>query len=478
MPDSEQHAFRAIPAVEALLRDPGVAFAAGSLPRAVVTGVVRDVLAEVRADVRASGRAPEIGRVTRRIQLALMLLRAGRPARIVNATGIVLHTNLGRAVLGERIAKRLYDVACGYSDVELDIATGERGRRESHVDLLLRVATGAEGALVVNNCAAAVLLLLDTFARGREVIVSRGELVEIGGSFRVPDVVARTGARLVEVGTTNKTRVADYRDAITDDTAALLKVHRSNFRMLGFVEEATTRELAELADERGLAFVRDLGSGEPGLEGRPRALAEEPTLSGEVAAGAHVVAASGDKLLGGPQAGLIVGRRAHVGKAARNPLYRALRPDKLTLAALSETLLAHLAGEADELPARRMLELPGDEIRRRADTLRDALARSCGDAAEVRVQPSTSEIGGGAAPALALETHVVVVTPSASPVHHVESRLRRGTPPVLVRVSEGGLHIDPRTLLDGEAEIVVRRIAEALGQEGATVDEPSGGSAS
>jgi L-seryl-tRNA(Ser) seleniumtransferase len=453
---------RAIPAVESLLRDPGLAAHVESLPHALVVAVVREVVDAVREDVRASGAAPNREAIVSRIDRRLGLIAAGRPARVINATGIILHTNLGRAVLGERVGARLREAAAGYSDLELDLETGERGRRERQVETLLRALTGAGAALVVNNCAAAVLLALDTFARGRDVIVSRGELVEIGGAFRMPEVVARSGARLVEVGTTNKTRLDDYRRALTPETSVFLKVHRSNFRISGFTESVSTSELVALAGECGVRVVRDLGSGATGLPGSP-VPGDEPTLADEVAAGADVVAVSGDKLLGGPQAGIVVGSRESVRNMARNPLYRALRPGGLIFAALAETLRIHLEGRATaELPALRMLNAAADSLEREAQGIRDALASRTAGTAEVRTAPGRSEAGGGSLPGVSLPTTVVAVRPLDRPAHHVEARLREFRPPILVRVQEGQIVIDPRTLLPGEPEIVVSALAEAL----------------
>jgi len=466
MSTQENTALRAIPSVESLLRDPTLERQSESLPHPVVVELVRSVVDSVRSEVRKTRKAPDREEIIAKVGRLLALYTAGRPARIINATGVILHTNLGRAVLGERIGKRLAEVARGYSDLEFDVIGGKRGKREAQIELMVRVIAGAEAGLVVNNCAAAVLLSLETLAKGRDVVVSRGELVEIGGSFRIPDVLAKSGARMIEVGTTNKTRLADYRNAITSETAVLLKVHTSNFRIRGFTETASTEELAALAAEHGIILVRDLGSGATGLAGSPVPV-DEPTLAQEIRAGADVVAASGDKLLGGPQAGILVGRREVIRRLASNPLYRALRPGKLTLAALSETLLAHLEGNPQEsLPALRMLGMDEKLLDAEARSIAERMQKAAGGLATIECRPGGSETGGGSIPDTLLETTLVSVTPARAPVHVVERRLRMDHPIVMVRVQEGRILIDPRTLMPGEDDRLIERMVEALAQEG------------
>ncbi len=462
MSNPTHQAFRSIPSVESIAQDPAIADVAGALPHPLVTEIVRDVLTRVRSEVRSTGRPVDRRRVIADVDARLRLHLAGRPARVINATGIIVHTNLGRSVLGPRVAAALSDVAMGYSDLELDVLSGARGKREAQIDALMRAATGAEAALVVNNCAAAVLLALDTFAKGREVIVSRGEQVEIGGAFRMPEVVARSGARMVEVGTTNKTRLGDYAAALTPGTAVLLKVHASNFRVVGFTESAELAELVGLADEHGILVVHDLGSGAPGVDATAHP-GGEPTLREMVRAGVHVVCASGDKLLGGPQAGLVVGRREHVSRMGTNPLYRALRPDKLTLAALSEALRIHLEGAARaDLPTVRMLTISPAELEERAAALASELASALGDAAAVSTRAGESETGGGSLPAVPLPTTLVVVSPRHAPVPAVERALRAAHPPVVARVQADTLLLDPRTLMDGDHAPLVARMVEAV----------------
>ena len=387
---------------------------------------------------------------------AALELARRRPTRVINATGIVLHTNLGRAPLAAGAGAAAAAAAVDYSDLELDLASGKRGDRLTGVVRKLELLSGAEGAHAVNNNAAAVLLVLDTFARGREVIVSRGELVEIGGSFRVPDIMERAGVRLIEVGTTNRTRLSDYERAIGPDTALLLKVHRSNFELRGFVEEVSIGELAGLGRQRGLPVVDDLGSGTL-VDLTSRGFPADTFAPSRVAAGADLVCFSGDKLLGGPQAGLILGRSASVKELRSNPLSRALRLDKLSLAALDWTLGAYLDGRAEgEIPVLRQLLATPEELESRARSLAERLSKATGiamasgDAAGFEVRPDRGFAGGGSLPGFELDSWVVSLrVPRGSP-QHIATRLRGARVPVLARVREGALLFDPRTLRDDE----------------------------
>ena len=376
---------RRLPSVDEVLRDPAVADLCGRHGRPLVLRHVRARLEEIR--LTSGGLPPEAlagdlaelpGQVERR-------LRAGAApslVRVINATGVVIHTNLGRAPLPRAAAERVAEVASSYTNLEYDLAAGGRGQRETHAEGRLQRLLSAEAVAVVNNNAAAVLLAVNTFADGREALVSRGELVEIGGSFRVPDVLAKGGARLREVGTTNRTRLADFEAALGPQTGLVLKVHPSNYRIVGFTDTPSRRELADFARRAGLPLVEDLGSGL--IERLPGALAGEPTVGEALADGVDVVTWSGDKLMGGPQAGLIVGRRTHVDAMRRNPLYRALRVDKLTLAALDVVLLEHEAGRAAlTLPALRMPHADEAELRARAEALAGSLSGCDGVQAEV-----------------------------------------------------------------------------------------------
>jgi L-seryl-tRNA(Ser) seleniumtransferase len=377
----------------------------------------------------------------------------------LNATGVVVHTNLGRAPLPPEAAARVAEIASSYSNLEYDLERGERASREVHAESRLREMLGAEATVVVNNCAAAVLLAVNTLAEGREVLVSRGELVEIGGSFRIPDVLRKGGARLREVGTTNRTRLADYRAALSPETGMILKVHPSNFRIVGFTEAPSTSDLAELARGAGLPLVEDQGSGL--LDPLPGALATEPTAAQALRAGADVVTFSGDKLLGGPQAGLAVGRRAVVEPMRKNPLYRALRVDKMTLAALDAVLAEHEAGRAPaRVPVLRMIRAPLEELRARAEAFARRLEARA-PALCPALQEDESAVGGGAAPTVGVPTVVVAVThPTLSP-DRFAAALRAGRPPVVVRVAENRLLVDLRTVGQDEEEALLDALVSA-----------------
>jgi len=397
----------------------------------------RTVLAHAREQIRAGSDPGNLGE---RLRQELAAARAPRLRRVINATGVIVHTNLGRAPLAAAALDQVVDAARGYSNLEYDLDAGGRGSRQSHVADLVSRLTGAEAALVVNNNAAAVMLALATLAEGREVLVSRGELIEIGDGFRIPDVLTRSGARLHEVGTTNRTRAADYENAIGPDTAVLLRVHQSNFRVVGFTEQPQLAELAELAHAHELVLVDDLGSGALVDVG------DEPTARASLAAGADLVCFSGDKLLGGPQAGMIVGRADLVERLRRHPLQRALRADKLTLAALEGTL--RLALDApDEIPVLRMLREPPGAVRARAERLAAAIGGE--------VEETVARAGGGALPLAELPSYACAVE------ERLGERLRRGTPPVVGILRDGRLLLDCRTLTDAEADEVAAAVAAA-----------------
>ena len=397
----------------------------------------RTVLAHAREQIRAGSDPGNLGE---RLRQELAAARAPRLRRVINATGVIVHTNLGRAPLASAALDQVVDAARGYSNLEYDLDAGGRGSRQSHVADLVSRLTGAEAALVVNNNAAAVMLALATLAEGREVLVSRGELIEIGDGFRIPDVLTRSGARLHEVGTTNRTRAADYENAIGPDTAVLLRVHQSNFRVVGFTEQPQLTELAELAHAHELVLVDDLGSGALVDVG------DEPTARASLAAGADLVCFSGDKLLGGPQAGMIVGRADLVERLRRHPLQRALRADKLTLAALEGTL--RLALDApDEIPVLRMLREPPGAVLARAERLAAAIGGE--------VEETVARAGGGALPLAELPSYACAVE------ERLGERLRRGTPPVVGILRDGRLLLDCRTLTDAEADEVAAAVAAA-----------------
>ena len=397
----------------------------------------RTVLAHAREQIRAGSDPGNLGE---RLRQELAAARAPRLRRVINATGVIVHTNLGRAPLAAAALDQVVDAARGYSNLEYDLDAGGRGSRQSHVADLVSRLTGAEAALVVNNNAAAVMLALATLAEGREVLVSRGELIEIGDGFRIPDVLTRSGARLHEVGTTNRTRAADYENAIGPDTAVLLRVHQSNFRVVGFTEQPQLAELAELAHAHELVLVDDLGSGALVDVG------DEPTARASLAAGAELVCFSGDQLLGGPQAGMIVGRADLVERLRRHPLQRALRADKLTLAALEGTL--RLALDApDEIPVLRMLREPPGAVIARAERLAAAIGGE--------VEETVARAGGGALPLAEFPSYACAVE------ERLGERLRRGTPPVVGILRDGRLLLDCRTLTDAEAYEVAAAVAAA-----------------
>ena len=442
-----QARLRGLPSIDELLGLPVVASLVATHSHAVVVRAARVAVAEARAAIAQGLDVQfEVQAVVRAVeQQTTPNLRA-----VINATGVVLHTNLGRAPLSQRAIDRVANVARGYCNLELDLNEGERGSRYAPVVDALCALTGAEDALVVNNCAAAVLLTLSALAKGREAIVSRGELVEIGGGFRVPDVMAQSGATLVEVGTTNRTRLSDYELAVTVNTGALVKVHRANFAIVGFTEETTTKELAALAHARNVPLFEDLGSGAlVGLNGD--GLTSEPTVKSVVAAGADVVTFSADKLLGGPQAGIVVGRKALLAKLKAHPLNRALRIDKLTVAALEATLEAYRADvDATELPARLFLSRTPQTL----EAMAKRLSALLGDVPH-RVVPCEGQVGGGAMPLAKLPSFAVALTGRAEALHQ---GLRQAHTPVLGRIVDDALWLDVRCLREDELEAVAAAV--------------------
>jgi len=427
---------RDLPSVDRLLGDDVLAAA----PRPLATAAARSALERAREAIRA-GEEPGDVVASARAELE----RLGVPAlrRVLNATGVIVHTNLGRAPLAEAALARAIDVGGSYSNLELDLESGSRGSRQDHVADALRRLTGAEAALVVNNNAAAVLLALAALAAGGEVVVSRGELVEIGDGFRIPDVLAHSGALMVEVGTTNRTRAADFERAIVAETALLLRVHQSNFRIVGFTESPTTEELAGVAHDAGIWLVDDLGSGSLADVG------DEPTAASSITAGADLVCFSGDKLLGGPQAGIVVGRAGLVERLRRHPLQRALRADKLTLAALEGTLSLHEDPERArlEIPVLRMLDEPLERVRERAERLAGLVGGE--------VEETVARVGGGALPLAELPSAACAIE------EELAAPLRLGDPPVLGIVRDGRLLLDARTLAEPEVDEAARAVLRA-----------------
>jgi L-seryl-tRNA(Ser) seleniumtransferase len=448
-----------LPQVDAVLRLPDADTAAARFGRPTLREAVRARLADLRDTLQDTDVAPDPEAVLAAATRELERLAGAAVRPVINATGVVLHTNLGRAPLSEAAVRAVLD-ATGYSTVEFDLATGGRGSRTAHAaDLALRL-TGAEAAHVVNNGAAALLLAVAALGAGKEVVVSRGELIEIGGSFRLPEIVAASGARLVEVGTTNRTRGADYRAAIGPDTALLLKVHPSNFRQVGFTEEVTLAELVDIGREHGVPVVHDAGSG---LLEAPdvAALGGEPAVRASVAAGADLVLFSGDKLLGGPQAGILVGARAAVDRCRTSPLARALRIDKLQVAALEATLAAHLRDEGlSELPAVRMLHAPVAGLIGRADALAARLAEAAGLRDAVIPGPLEGRVGGGSSPEATVPSYGVCIT--VDDPSRLLAVLRLGEPAVVARITEGAVAVDLRTVLPEQDGALARAIEHAV----------------
>jgi L-seryl-tRNA(Ser) seleniumtransferase len=458
---------RKLPGVDRLLGGRSLkALIEGGVPRSLVVRAIQDIQTELRDAYKRGDSVPSeaadpawyVPRVRQRIARAL------RPSLrpLVNATGVVLHTNLGRAPLSEAALRAVLAAAAGYSNLELDVEQGTRGSRYDHCGGLLQELTGAEAALVVNNNAAAVVLALNTLAPGRDAVISRGELVEIGGAFRVPEIMAASGARMVEVGATNRTHAADYEKVLGPDTGAILKVHRSNFRMTGFTAEVGLGELVRLGEAHGVPVLHDLGSGlliDPGQLGLPP---EEPTAGDSLRAGAAVVTLSGDKLLGGPQAGIILGRRELVTRMRANPLCRALRVDKLTLAALEATLAAYRDPESAKatLPTLRMLSLKERTIAERADQLGRRL-REAG--IETSLQSGSSAVGGGAFPETPLPTCLLLVEVANLAPDALAARLREHEPAVIARIVDDRVALDLRTVAPEQEQILIDALGWALG---------------
>ncbi|HET6351476.1 MAG TPA: L-seryl-tRNA(Sec) selenium transferase [Coriobacteriia bacterium] len=457
---------RQLPKVDVLLEREDIAALAETMPRVLVVDAVRDAIDATRSALLGGQEADAGADAVAARAVAIAAQKARRSLRrVINATGIVVHTNLGRSPLAAEAVAAVDEVAAGYSTLEFDVESGERGSRHVHVEQLLCKLTGAEAAMAVNNNAAAVMLAIAGLARGKEAIVSRGQLVEIGGSFRVPDVMAESGATMVEVGTTNKTHLRDYENALSDRTGLLLKVHTSNYRVVGFTDEVELSELVQLGQQHGIPVMEDQGSGVL-VDLREWGLPEEPTVSQSVAAGADVITCSGDKLLGGPQAGILVGRYHVISALKRHPLARAVRLDKMTLAALETTLRLYLdpAKARTQIPTLRMLSMTHAEAAERATGLRDAIAAACGDAFAVSVRDDVSRAGGGALPMADIPTVVVAIAPSATSVDELECKLRLGEPHIIARINEGELLLDPRTLGAGEDAEIVAALAAIAGR--------------
>lgn len=466
--------FRLLPPVDQALHRLAGEPELAAMPRPLLRDLVNKFLDLCREEIKVGVIASEEQLVSDTFfrRMTCFVRSQSRPhfRRVLNATGVVIHTNLGRSLLAESAIEAVVEACRNYSNLEFNLDTGKRGSRYSHVEELLCRLTGAEAALVVNNNASAVLLCLETLAKGRETIVSRGQLVEIGGSFRIPDVMARSGSILVEVGATNRTHPRDYEQAMGENTALLLRVHTSNYRMIGFTRETTVEELVEIGRRRNIPVMEDLGSG-CFFDLRPMGFQFEPMVQDVVASGADVVTFSGDKVLGGPQAGIIVGRREYIEKIKRNPINRAMRIDKMTLAALEATLRLYLDPELArrEIPTIAMITAEPDELKKKAQALARLLKRELSGRLDIAMRPGVSRVGGGSFPERDLPTTVVTVKPTSGGAQTLETlkdNLRTAEPPLIGYIEEDAFCLDPRTLRNDEFRLVSASLAQALDMAG------------
>lgn len=458
---------RQIPSVDELLTQPRLTALLQRVDRDVIVEIARTVLADIRARITGAGPAEVIAldssALEERVAFMVERMLASSLEPVINATGVILHTNLGRAPLSAAAVEEIRHSATSYSNLEYDLEAGARGKRDVHIAQLLERLTGAEAAIVVNNCAAAVLLVLGALAKGGEVIVSRGELIEIGDGFRIPEIMAQSGAALREVGTTNRTRIVDYESAINENTRLLLRVHPSNFTITGFAEKPSMGELVLLGQRSGLPVVEDLGSG--CLADLSSAGITEPTVRESVAAGVSMVMFSGDKLLGGPQSGIIAGKKELVGRVRRHPLFRALRVDKLTTAALAATLGAYFRGAVDEIPALRMIRMSVEEIKRRAQNFLGELTPELplGEV-ELEITDGSSLAGGGSTPTQSLPTKLIRIASARYSAAQLEQRLRRAPAgiSVIARVEGDRLILDLRTVFLEQEPALIKTLSAAL----------------
>jgi len=467
MEPAKETLFRQIPSVEALLQTDEMKRWATTVPRLILVDAVREAVEDTRGFIArgACGGANEAAIhqfILTRADEHLRSAVGPHYRRAINATGIILHTGLGRAVLPAKALEQIQEHLAAYSILQVDTATGKRSRRDERIEWLLGRLTGCEAATVVNNNAAATMLVLNTVAAGKEVIVSRGQLVEIGGSFRLPDVMFASGARLVEVGTTNKTHARDYENAITENTAAILRVHPSNYKIVGFTAEVPLPELVEIAHARNLVIIDDVGAGAL-LDFSRFGFTDQATLPDSVRAGTDIITASADKLIGGPQGGIILGKAVLIAKVRKNPLARIVRISKMTLAALEATLGLFLdeATALREVPTLAMLSRDLAQVRESADRIAQQvteLARG----ATITTMDGQSEMGSGSLPAQPIPTRLIAITSEKMTADELAARLRRREPPVFARIQDDRVLLDPRTLLDGEEEIVIESLLEAL----------------
>ena len=455
-----ENIFKHLPSEDLLLKNPVIAQLEHKYPRNLIKTSIQHSLAYIRNEVLAERRlelptVQEIegiirARLDRDVQFSLK--------RVINATGTVLHTNLGRAVLSEEIKEHIFDTVCHYSNLEYDLDAGKRGSRYKHVVSILKELTGAEDVLIVNNNAGAVLLTLDTLIKGKEVLISRGELVEIGGFFRIPEVIELSGGTIHEVGTTNKTHLVDYENGLNDATGAVMKVHTSNYRIVGFTESVDMDDLARLAHKNGLPFINDLGSG-LFIDMQRFGLPYEPTVKEALKHGCDIVTFSGDKLLGGPQAGIIVGSKKYISKMKQNQLLRALRIDKMSMAVLEATFRLYLDEQQaiERIPTLRMISLSAEECKAKAEQLACMLKQDCPHM-QVEVVPDTSAIGGGSYPEHELPGYVVSLQCPAYMANDLEERLRHSETPIISRIKKDQVYLDVRTIDDGEFSSIAQAV--------------------
>ena len=466
----QKELLRSLPGVDQILesiaKEPGYE----GLPRSLLTRSIRRVLDELRGSILASRTSIKAEQLDRAAVLPLIYAEVDRALEpklksVVNATGIVIHTNLGRSLLAREAVENVARISASYSNLEFDLEAGRRGSRYAIVEEILCEVSGAEAGLVVNNNAGAVLLALDTVARGRKVIVSRGELVEIGGSFRIPDVMAKSGGRLCEVGTTNRTHRHDYENAIDSETALLLKVHKSNYSVVGFTKEVSLGELVELGRNHGIPVMEDLGSG-TFIDFSRYGMTKEPTVQESVKAGVDIVTFSGDKLLGGPQAGLIVGKKDFIEKIKKNPINRALRIDKMTLAALESTLRLYRDEKqaVAAVPTLQMMTVPMAVLIRKADILRERLAALAPERLSIEILDLVSRPGGGSLPLLELPTKCLGIRVKGLSCNTIEHKMRRYRPPIIGRIEEDRFIMDVRTIKDTEISIIEQAFANLVGK--------------
>lgn len=461
---TKQELFRKIPAVDRLLDSPGLIEISPKYPRSLILKAVHQVLEEIRKRIAAGEGFKDpaqlsVEHVSEKVVARTEKLSRSTLMPVINATGVVIHTNLGRSILAERVLRSFRPLSGGYSTLEYDLEKGKRGSRYSHVEGLLKELTSAEAATVVNNNAAAVLISLETLAKGREAVISRGQLVEIGGSFRMPDVMRKSGVKMVEVGTTNKTHLQDYEEVIGPETALLVKVHKSNFQIVGFAEDVDTTELVNLGNKYGIPVMEDLGSGSL-VDFSKYGMMKEPTVQEVLAEGVDLLTFSGDKLLGGPQAGIILGRSNLVEAVKKNPLARALRIDKLTLLALERTLTIYRDEKAalKEIPTLRMISQPYKGLKAKTQRLAKMIGKLNTQNFTIELVDGISRVGGGAYPLLELPSRLLCLIPKKLSAHQMEAWFRACSPPIIVRLDKDHVLLDVRTIQEREFKTVAEAI--------------------